>query len=72
MRQTVTLSLPSWILKKLRQVTNEDEVSRSEVVRNALQQYLTIREFRKLRKQAMRQAGQLGIYTDEEVFRKVS
>ena len=72
MRQTITLSLPGWLRKRLEAVTREEDVSRSDIVRTALQQYFATREFRKLRGKGLREAEQLGYFTDEEIFRKIS
>lgn len=47
-------------------------VSRSDLVRESLRDYLFVRQFRKLRKGMMAKASQRGIHTDQDVFDRVS
>ena len=72
MRQTTTLSLPGWLLKKLQQVTRQEDVSQSDIVRTALQQFFARREFEVLRGRTMKQARSLGLYTDDDIFHRIS
>lgn len=72
MRENISISLPENVTVQLAQVIEQDGVSRSEVVREALKEYLWRRELRGLRAQAVPRAQADGIYTDEDVFRVVS
>jgi metal-responsive CopG/Arc/MetJ family transcriptional regulator len=72
MRNTITISLPSDVRKRLDRSARNDGVSRSDVVRESLRDYLFIREFRGLRKRMLRQAAAKGIFTDDDVFKHVS
>ena len=72
MRETITVSLPGWLRRKLDKLTKQEHLNRSDVVREALRQYLVRREFQRLRTTLIPEAEKRGIYTDEDVFRHVS
>lgn len=72
MRETVTISLPQAIRRELDKVAKEEGVSRSDVLRQSLEDFLFVRRFRNLRQRMMAAAQAQGIYTDEDVFTRVS
>ena len=72
MRETVTISLPQTIRRELDRVVKEEGVSRSDVLRQSLEDFLFVRRFRQLRQRMMAAAQAQGIYTDEDVFNRVS
>ena len=72
MRKTVTISLPEPMNDELTAVSDEEGVSRSEVVREALKRFFALREFRALRKEFLLEAQARGIVTDDDVFSRVS
>jgi metal-responsive CopG/Arc/MetJ family transcriptional regulator len=72
MRETVTISLPQAVRRELDRIAKEDGVSRSDVLRQSLEDYLLVRRFRRLRQRMMAAAQAQGIYTDEDVFTRVS
>ena len=72
MRDTVTVSLPPGIRRELDRLAARDGVSRSEVMRASLEDYLFVRRFRALRQQMMAAAQAQGTFTDEDVFDRVS
>lgn len=72
MRQTITISLPPALKKKLTEAVRREHTNRSDVVREALRQYLAREEFQKLRGLMAPQAMRDGVFTDEDVFKKVS
>jgi len=72
MRSILTVSLPSAVRKELDRTARADGVSRSDLVRESLRDYLFIRRFRALRKRLVPAAAAQGIHTDEDVFRHVS
>jgi metal-responsive CopG/Arc/MetJ family transcriptional regulator len=71
-RKAVTVSLPADLTRQLDLVCKAEGSSRSEVVRDALQRQLAIREFRRLRRRIVPKARARGIVTDEDAFRAVS
>ena len=72
MRKAVTVSLPETLTDELDAVSREEGTTRSEVVRDALKRYFTLREYRALRAELTIEAESKGIITDEDVFDRVS
>jgi metal-responsive CopG/Arc/MetJ family transcriptional regulator len=72
MRETVTISLPRAIRRELDRVAKEEGVSRSDVLRQSLEDFLFVRRFRQLRQRMMAAAQAQGIFTDEDVFTRIS
>lgn len=72
MRETVTISLPQGIRRELDKIAKEEGVSRSDVLRQSLDDFIFARRFRRLRQRMMATAQAQGIYTDEDVFTRVS
>ena len=72
MRETITISLPGSLRKKLDRTIKEEHLNRSDVVREALRRYFSIREFRRLRGTLIPLAEERNLFTDEDVFRQVS
>ena len=72
MRETVTISLPRAIRRELDKIAKEEGVSRSDVLRQSLEDFLFVRRFRQLRQRMVAAAQAQGIFTDEDVFTRVS
>lgn len=72
MRNTITISIPKEVKRQLDEVIREEGVSRSDVIRESLRDYLWAKRFRSLRRKLMKKAQTRGIYTDQDVFDRVS
>ncbi len=72
MSETITLTLPGEIKRALDDATRKEGVSSSELIGKALGEYLFLRKFRLLRERMMLKAQAQGIYTEQEVFDRVS
>ena len=73
MRNSVSVSLPTGILKQLKNESKRESASNSEVVRKALREYFFRTEFTRLRRKAMIEAAKKGIkITEEEIFEQIS
>lgn len=72
MRETVTVSLPKYLKDKLDKQVNREHLNRSDIVRDALRKYFAVTEFRELRDKLIPHAEKQGIFTDEDIFEKVS
>ena len=72
MRETITVSIPEDLKRELDAVTRREGMTRSDLVRESLRNYLAIRRFRQLRLKLTAKAKAQGIYTDEDVFRLIS
>ena len=72
MSQTISVSVPDSMKADLDRLTQRDGMSRSEIVRDALREYLFIRKFRALRSRMVPAAEAQGIRTNQDVFDRVS
>ncbi|HEY7838746.1 MAG TPA: ribbon-helix-helix protein, CopG family [Terriglobales bacterium] len=72
MRETVTISLPQAVRRELDKVAQQEGLSRSDILRLSLEDYLVVRRFRRLRQRMMAVAQAQGIHTDADVFHRVS
>lgn len=72
MRDTVTVSLPREIRRELDRLAKREGLSRSDVLRVALEEHLFVQRFRALRQRIMATAQAHGVFTDEDVFDRVS
>lgn len=72
MRKTISVSLPEEVKKELDRAIRAEGVSRSDLIRRALRDYLFIREYRRLRERMLAEARGRGIFSDEDVFDRVS
>ena len=72
MSRTIRVTLPDDVGAELDRAARREGTSQSEVLRKALQDYLFIRRFRALRARMMAKAQSRGVYTDEDVFGRVS
>ncbi len=64
--------MPQAIRRELDRIAKEEGLSRSDVLRQSLEDFLFVRRFRQLRQRMMAAAQAQGIYTDEDVFNRVS
>ena len=66
MRRTIT------ICRELYRLSQNEGISRSNVVRESNRDLLFVRRFRSLRKAMVAKASRHGVSTDQDVFNKVS
>jgi len=66
---TLTLRIPDSLDKELDRQSTASRLSKSDLVREALQRYLRVERFRTLRSKLVPRAQAQGINTDEDVFR---
>ncbi len=57
---------------ELERLSKMDGVSRSDIVRESLRDYLFVRRFRSIRNSMLSKASKNEIYTDQDVFDLVS
>jgi metal-responsive CopG/Arc/MetJ family transcriptional regulator len=72
MRQAVTVSLPEELAEELDSLARREKMSRSDLIRESVRNYLFVRKFRALRSRLMVKAQAQGIYTDQDIFDRVS
>jgi len=72
MRESVSISLPTWLKDKLDRAVKNDRMNRSDVVREALREYFARKDLERIRRNMVPLAEDMGVYTDEDVFKEVS
>lgn len=72
MRSTITISLPEQVRMQLDRVSKSEGISRSDLVRESIRDFLFVRQLRTMRKTMVPKASRQGIYTDQDVFDRVS
>ncbi len=72
MKQALTVRLPDDLRKELEQISDSEAKPISDLVRESIQRYVAIYNFRKLRNTVLPFAEAQGILTDEDVFRNIS
>jgi metal-responsive CopG/Arc/MetJ family transcriptional regulator len=59
-------------MHEIDRIAREEGISRSDVLRQSLEDFLFVRRFRRIRQRMMAVAQAQDIYTDEDVFNRVS
>ncbi|MHB1688714.1 MAG: ribbon-helix-helix protein, CopG family [Ignavibacteriaceae bacterium] len=72
MSQSVEVNLPSKLNEELELITAEEGLTKSELVKKAIEDYLFIHKFRTLRKKLTSRAKEQGFKSDEDIFEAVS
>ncbi|KAA0230948.1 hypothetical protein EDS67_04365 [candidate division KSB1 bacterium] len=72
MLETITVTLPADLEPAFNDAIKEEGISPNEFVSVAVKEYLFLRRFRLLRERMVMQAQAQGIYTDQDVFKRVS
>ena len=72
MQETIAITLPAEIRLALDEVTRKEDLLPSELIEEAIEEYLFFRRFRLLRERMIPQAQRQGIYTDQDTFDRVS
>lgn len=72
MQEKITLTLPAEVRLAMEDVTRREGISPDELIFKAVKEYLFLRKFRLLRERLVPKAQAQGIYTDQDVFDRVS
>jgi metal-responsive CopG/Arc/MetJ family transcriptional regulator len=72
MRNALTISLPPSLATGLEKSAKRQGKTRSQVVQEALQRLLFLEKIDEARQTAVPLARKQGLYTDEDIFKKVS
>lgn len=72
MRKQVTVSLPPKMLKEVDRLARVESRDRSEIVREAVRNWIFDRKLGLLQKMAEPYFAKAGMYSDEDVFRFLS
>jgi len=72
MQESITILVPSELKLALDEITRTAGASPDELVGEAIKQYLFVRRFRTLRERMEPNARMQGVFTDQDVFDRVS
>jgi metal-responsive CopG/Arc/MetJ family transcriptional regulator len=72
MREILTISVDKTLKSKVEKAAKRLKVSRSELVKRAIEKYIVKEEFRELRALLIPYAEKAGYFTDEDVFKDIS
>lgn len=72
MRDTLTVSIPRELRRIIDKFCDGEGLSRSDLVRQSLQDFLFTRQFRGIRERLMSKAQQKGLFSDEDIFKRIS
>ena len=72
MKQAVTVRLPDELRKELQQISENEAKPISDLVRESIQKFVSVYNFRRLRNTVLPFAEAQGILADEDVFRTIS
>ena len=71
MEDAMTIILPTKVKLALEDVIREEDISPSELISVALEEFLFFRKLRSLRERMIAKAQEQGIYTDQDVFKAI-
>jgi metal-responsive CopG/Arc/MetJ family transcriptional regulator len=72
MRDTVTISIPRELKKQIDALVDSEGISRSGIIRHSISDYLWEQQYCNLRKRLMAKASKKDVFTDQDVFDRVS
>lgn len=72
MRSTTTISLPAKLQREVARAARRNQMTLSEYIRRAIQDKLWEDAFDETRRKLIPQAQAMGVYTDEDVFKRIS
>ena len=72
MRSIISLSLPPTLKKQMDTMVIRYKINRSQIIQQAIDDYLTRHEFNQLRRRLIKKAQKQAIFSDEDVFKRVS
>ena len=72
MKQTLTVRLPDDLRNELQEISAAEAKPVSDLVRESIQRYVAVYNFRRLRNTILPFAEAQGILTDEDVFKSIS
>ena len=64
----INVRVPAGLHKELKDISRSEHVPISELVRDSLREFLTVRKFRRLSKEVRGYARKAGFVTDEDIL----
>ena len=72
MREILTISIDKKLKNKVEKTARQLSVSKSELVKKAIEKYISHEELSEIRSMLMPYAEKAGYYTDDDVFNDIS
>jgi predicted transcriptional regulator len=72
METTLTVRIPIKMKRELEDISQAMGVSKSDIIRESLREYIAVKQFKEVRKMIKPYAERKGILTDEDVFKLMS
>jgi predicted transcriptional regulator len=72
MREMSTISVPDQLQSELDEFAQEQGIAPNDLVRDAIEEYIFFRRMRLLRARMAVEAQAQGLFTDEDVFKRIS
>jgi len=69
MKPTLTIRLPEDVRSTLQEISKAEQKPVSDIVRESIRRYISVYQFRRLRKKVLPFAEAQGLLTDEDVFK---
>lgn len=69
---TLTIRIPEDLRVDLQEISNQQHMPVSDLVRESIRRYVAVQRFQSLRKRTLPFAEAQGLLTDEDVFRAIS
>ena len=70
--KTLTIRLTDELIQKLNAISTDEKQTKSDVVREAIERHVALKEFKRLRKLTLPFAEMQGLLTDEDIFESIS
>ena len=71
MNRPITVRLPNDLQEILQNISKKEHIPVSDVVRKSIRRYISIYQFRQLRRKVLPFAEAQGLLVDEDVFREL-
>jgi Arc/MetJ-type ribon-helix-helix transcriptional regulator len=71
MNRPITVRLPNDLQEILQNISKKEHIPVSDVVRESIRRYISIYQFRQLRRKVLPFAEAQGLLVDEDVFREL-
>jgi Arc/MetJ-type ribon-helix-helix transcriptional regulator len=72
MAGSITIRLPEGLQRELEKAVKAEKTSKSEIIREAIVRYLSVKRFQQLRRRVLPFAEVRGLLTDEDIFKAIS
>ena len=70
--KSLNVRIPEELQKQLLNISKREHIPLSDLVRESLRQFVTVKRFRQLRKQILPLAEAQGFLIDDDVFKQIS